>query len=599
MLTEIFWALIALRMAAGAVRVRAALRRLPIATLDGDVDGFVAVLGPGARPSQRCLRAAGAWAAGQGLEVVHLLPEHTTIGHAWMAGFVLDRAQRDDDWLEAKEATGWATIVHRDVLERAGVAPAERFDDPAALVVLQKKLSRYGRSGVAVAAGGELEGPDPFADRAALEESLNAGQAVVLGPPLIIALLLAGPFLAPWAGSVALVLFALQQAIALSRGPLHVPLGAFLLSPLTRLPWQVIRWVRTLLAPSRRLHRAEALALRPIYAELMKDGLGRFFEERQTACPLCGGAELTVALRSADACQGKPGTFTIERCGACDHLFQNPRLSLAGLDFYYRDFYDGLGGEDVETLFASAAHPYAERAEMVSRRASPTRWLDVGCGHGHFCARGKELLPECTFDGIDLSDSVLDAQRRGWLDEAHRGLFPELAEQLADRYDAVSMSHYLEHTTDPRAEIAAAAKVLRPGGHLVIEVPDPESWVGGVLGPLWIPWFQPQHLHFVSAGNLDRLFEEHGLEAVEWHRREAHIPSDLLFAVWLGLQRLSRTPGMPWHPPATPAARVVHAVVSTLGMVPLVVAIVADKLLSPIVAATGGANAYRVVARRT
>ena len=598
MVAEIFWALLTLRMGAGAARVGAALRRLQIAAADGDVDGFELILGPGARPSEEGLAAARAWAAEQGLEILHLLPERASIGYAWMAGFVLDRAQRDEDWLEAKEATGWATLVHRDVLERADLQPPARMDDPAALVALQKKLARYGRSGVAVARGGQLEGSDPFADRAALEESLNAGPAIVLGPPLVLALLLIGPVVAPWAGTAALLLFVLQQAIALRRSPVRVPLRELLLSPLTRLPWQINRWLRTLLQPARRLHRAEAEALRPVYAELMRDGLDRFFEPRREDCPLCGEENLRRALRSADSCQGKPGSFTIDRCGACDHLFQNPRLSLAGLDFYYRDFYDGLGGEDVETLFASSAHPYSERAEMVSRRATPERWLDVGCGHGHFCARARELLPDCSFDGIDLSDSVLDAQRRGWLDEAHRGLLPELAEGLAGRYDAVSMSHYLEHTLDPRAEIAAAATVLRPGGHLVIEVPDPESWVGRVLGPLWIPWFQPQHLHFVSVGNLDRLFEAHGLEAVEWHRREAHIPSDGLFAVWLGLQRLSRTPGMPWHPPPTAATRAWHALVSTLGIIPLVAAIVADKLLSPLVAATGGANAYRVVARK-
>ena len=33
--------------------------------------------------------------------------------------------------------------------------------------------------------------------------------------------------------------------------------------------------------------------------------------------------------------------FTLEQCGDCGHVFQNPRLTPEGLEFYYRDFYDG------------------------------------------------------------------------------------------------------------------------------------------------------------------------------------------------------------------------------------------------------------------
>ncbi len=595
---EILWALLALRMAAGGLRVGAALRRLPLAAAGGDGSGYTAVLGPSASPDAACVQRAAAWADANGIDVLHLLPRRATAGYAWMAGFVLDRASRQDAWLEAKETTGWATLVRDAVLDRAELSVPARIDDGAALIALQKRLSRYGRTAVAVADGGELAGPDPFGDRAGLEESLNADQALVVGPALMLSLLLAGPFVAPWAGTAALVLYALQQLLALPGAPVRVPVAGLLLSPVTRLPWQIGRWLRTLLGPPRRLRQAEVEALRPVYAELLAGGIDRFFEPRQTDCPLCGGSDLAQALRTVDLWQGKPGTFTIEACAGCGHLFQNPRLSVEGLGFYYRDFYDGLGGEDLETLFSSSAQPYAERARAVTARGSPTRWLDVGCGHGHFCWTAKELLPDCAFDGLDLSDSVLDAQRRGWLDGAHRGLFPELAPQLAGRYDAVSMSHYLEHTTDPRAEIAAAAAVLRPGGHLMIEVPDPGSWMRRVLGPLWMPWFQPQHLHFVSRSNLAAILEENGLEARDWEGPDAHVGSDAVFAAWSLLRRIAPVPGMPWNPPPSRGQRAWHASVWTAGVVLLIGAVLLDRLTARRVATSGGSNAYRVVARR-
>jgi 2-polyprenyl-3-methyl-5-hydroxy-6-metoxy-1,4-benzoquinol methylase len=41
------------------------------------------------------------------------------------------------------------------------------------------------------------------------------------------------------------------------------------------------------------------------------------------------------------------------------------------------------------------------------------------------------------------------------------------------------MYHYLEHTADPAAELDAATALLAPGGHLMVEVPDPRlPWHG-------------------------------------------------------------------------------------------------------------------------
>ena len=112
---------------------------------------------------------------------------------------------------------------------------------------------------------------------------------------------------------------------------------------------------------------------------------------------------------SRDLFQHKPGAFTLERCRGCGHVFQNPRLSLAGLDFYYKDFYDGLGEAGMEFIFGFGAQPYHDRARMVRAVATrPQRWLDVGAGHGHFCchrarraARRRVRRPRPQRDAID------------------------------------------------------------------------------------------------------------------------------------------------------------------------------------------------------
>ena len=138
---------------------------------------------------------------------------------------------------------------------------------------------------------------------------------------------------------------------------------------------------------------------RPIYEALLAEGTDRFFEAPATNCPICNSPSIGMRLETTDLLQRKPGRFRLDECGECGHVFQNPRLSLEGLDFYYRDFYDGLGESDTDGMFAISDRAYRDRARMVARHGHPKRWLDVGGGHGHFCLIAAEELPTPTSTG--------------------------------------------------------------------------------------------------------------------------------------------------------------------------------------------------------
>ncbi len=101
---------------------------------------------------------------------------------------------------------------------------------------------------------------------------------------------------------------------------------------------------------------------------------------------------------------------------------------------------------------------------MVRTHGTPERWLDVGTGYAHFCVVAHDLWPDTSFDGLDMGVAIEDAQRKGWVGRGYRGQFCELADELAGRYDMVSMHHYLEHTRDPRAELDAATTLPSPTG---------------------------------------------------------------------------------------------------------------------------------------
>ncbi|MDH6135654.1 SAM-dependent methyltransferase [Kitasatospora sp. MAA4] len=355
-------------------------------------------------------------------------------------------------------------------------------------------------------------------------------------------------------------------------------------------------------SPTRKaaVRAATVAALRPGYRADLADGTDRFFEPRRTDCPWCGSARLRVRLRTRDLLQHKPGAFVLDECRDCAHVFQNPRLTGRGLEFYYRDFYDGLGEQRLGSVFGTRAAVYRGRARSVAPfAAAPSSWLDVGTGHGHFCETARELFPGTSFDGLDLSEGVELAEQNGRLDRGFRGSFPELAPKLAGQYEVLSMFHYLEHSTDPARELAAAREALRPGGLLLIEVPDPHCRYARLLGRWWLPWLQPQHLNLMPAANLRRRLGELGFEVLLEQHGEPHDPVDLLAACWLLLDAVAPREDAPWLPGAPPgrARRALRGALFLAAAPVLVAAALLDRLLAPFAARTGLSNAYRLIAR--
>ncbi len=343
-------------------------------------------------------------------------------------------------------------------------------------------------------------------------------------------------------------------------------------------------------------------AERERYREEVAGGWRKFFEMRVANCPWCGSDRLKRRLKTSDVLQRKPGEFFLDRCEVCHHVFQNPRLNEAGLDFYYRDFYDGFGREFIDGVFSSQGWLYEPRARVVEPffgPEGPKRWLDVGTGYGHFCGDARKIWPNTVFDGLDMGATVQDGLQRGWLDNIYRGEFDEYAEELTGRYDVLSMHHYLEHTRDPRADLDIAARVLSDGAYLSIEVPDATSWLGKAFGRWWAPWYQPQHQHMIPLPNLLAALVERGFTPVRVQRSSAHIAGELSCALIFMIVHNSPDPRSPWLPEQTAAQLRLNKLIWKVAPKLLTATARADfHALGPLIQRFGGSNAYRVLARR-
>lgn len=556
------------------------------------------------RPDPATVASARAYARAKQLAALDLVPSDLPTAQALDLLRIVDPATYRTDRL----ARGWgglhATLADDGVLRAAGISP-ERPDLSApelAEAVVQLKLHAPATTDLVVAAGLTSD-PDVLARDGDVITALHGRNATgALLPRLAwFCTLAASSLLGPrWA---------LATLGAWSAQPLVVFAGNSRLRPADRWAYSASRVVRE----PRRLGAALGAQgagkpgqpdpveqRRPAYQAELAQGVERFFEPRRTDCPWCSSTRIAVRLRTGDLFQGKPGSFILDRCRDCGHVFQNPRLTPAGLDFYYRDFYDGLGEQELDARFQAHGPMYRARAESVLGFAQPASWLDVGTGHGHFCSAARDVWPQTTFDGLDMGEGIKLAEHRGWIDWGHQGSFVDLSESMTDGYDVISMFHYLEHCREPQQELETARTVLRPGGHLVIDVPDPEAPWGRLLGRWWLPWFQPQHQHLIPAGNLRQQLERLGFTVVREQRTSAHVPVDLVAATWLPLSNLLASGAdRPWNrAKPRPAQRLLRFATLTAAAPALLAAHTADQLIKPFAGRIGLANAYRIVARK-
>jgi len=237
-----------------------------------------------------------------------------------------------------------------------------------------------------------------------------------------------------------------------------------------------------------------------------------------SACPVCGGAAAgQPRLLSPDRLHPTPGTFSVAVCASCGAGWTLPPAATDELSSYYPDTYsahlleEGLLGS-VQQLGqrlilnrAFARAPFGALAEVP-----PGAVLDVGCGRGDLGAalvrRGWHVT------GIDPSEQACAVARTRGVQAEVATL--ESASFREEMFDAVVMSHSLEHVPAPRADLARAHRLLRPGGLLLISVPNFGSWQRELFGSKWFALDLPRHRTHFTPRSLEYALSAEGFELV-------------------------------------------------------------------------------------
>jgi SAM-dependent methyltransferase len=138
------------------------------------------------------------------------------------------------------------------------------------------------------------------------------------------------------------------------------------------------------------------------------------------------------------------------------------------------------------------------------------RVLDVGCGNAAWLLQMQALGWQA--EGVEVSAQACAAARQAGL-TVYEGSLADAAFPDA-QYDMVRIWHALEHIPEPAGFLHEVARILKPGGQLLIGVPNAGGWLARLWGTYWFDLDAPRHLWHLAAPELRRLAEQAGLRVV-------------------------------------------------------------------------------------
>jgi 2-polyprenyl-3-methyl-5-hydroxy-6-metoxy-1,4-benzoquinol methylase len=231
--------------------------------------------------------------------------------------------------------------------------------------------------------------------------------------------------------------------------------------------------------------------------------------KRVPPCPVCSSEE--AQPRFAVAGMSSP----VVVCARCGLGRFHPSPGPEEVRAFYPDEYYGEPGTKFQPPIERLVRLVGARhIGFLSRNLAPgARVLDIGCGRGVLLGaladRGFEV------HGVEISP------------EAARGADPRaeirIASHVADAgyegstFDEVIIWHVFEHMSDPRGTLDEVHRILKPGGRVVIAVPNFESAQARWTGAAWFHLDLPRHLYHFPLSALRAMLSQAKFEVVSAH----------------------------------------------------------------------------------
>ncbi len=243
-----------------------------------------------------------------------------------------------------------------------------------------------------------------------------------------------------------------------------------------------------------------------------------FEDLEEINCNLCGGT------RKKELFDLNP--FKLVCCQDCGLKYVSPRYTENRVLKLYDDSYftnPGFFSGDSSKIYGYSDYGesrdnveimYRKIVERMESFINPGKLLEVGSAYGYFLNQAR--LKGWEVSGIELSQSARVACEKEF------GIQP-FDHSLNDfdssqQFESVVFFDVLEHMHDPVKTLKKIHGMIKPGGLLVLAVPNSASWVLRFLGSRWEDLQRAnsgEHLYFFDGKTIRQILEKTGFEALE------------------------------------------------------------------------------------
>lgn len=236
-----------------------------------------------------------------------------------------------------------------------------------------------------------------------------------------------------------------------------------------------------------------------------------------THCPVCGSDDIHFVLSAKDYTVSNR-SFEIFACNNCSLRFTQDVPDAADIGDYYKSenyiSHTNTSKGFINKLYQSVrSKTMKQKAAIIINQTGKQKGalLDIGCGVGTFLQTMQQT-------GWDVTGLEPDADARKNALELY-GINAKPADELfslpENSFDAITMWHVLEHVHALHEYIEQIKKLLKPGGKIIIAVPNYTSKDAQTYRQYWAAYDVPRHLYHFSPKAMQALMRLHDLKVVQ------------------------------------------------------------------------------------
>ncbi len=232
-------------------------------------------------------------------------------------------------------------------------------------------------------------------------------------------------------------------------------------------------------------------------------------------CIFCGSADqVSVANMNGLDDSKNENSFRFVQCPVCGLMYLSPRPEEDKIHEYYLPDYHpfAMAIEDDISFISRKLRQYDQykRCRAIYRHARiPGKILDIGCSTGLFL-HSIQNRGWTTF-GVEPSEYAANYARNRFGLNVQKTVL-EAAKYDSNFFDVVTLWDVFEHLYDPVHTLVEIYRILNPGGILLLNLPNPDSWERKWFGSSWAGWDIPRHLFLFPLHTLDRFLNNAKLQ---------------------------------------------------------------------------------------